>query len=415
MKPTDELHDAIAAAGAVFADEAGGAVARHFGDPQDEYRALTGGVGLVDLSRRTRVEMTGGDRARFLNNLCTNDVAKLAPGEGCEAFLTTPQGKIAAYVLVFCGAESIVLESAADQAEAVMAQLDRYLIREDVQLHDRSTEWTEFLVAGAHAERLLSGLGLTVPTPTPLSHADGSCGGRPIRLRRVELTVGGGFLVETSSADGAHVWSVLRDAGATPCGADAFDVARIEAGTPLYGRDVTDENLPQEVDRNERAISLTKGCYVGQETVARIDALGHVNRVLRGVKFSGSPTPSRDTVSLRDTELTRDGKKRANDHPPGHITLRANDRFDLAGRSKTSECRGYLAARRLVGTSQLFLPAAPSPEQSRQPCRHGSTIQTPFCESPLRHFQAPPSSSRPVRHVARHRPAHAAAHPTWLA
>ena len=291
MNPTTELNHALAAAGAVFADEASGPVARHFGDPQDEYRALAGGVGLVDLSRRTLVEMTGPDRVRFLNNLCTNDVGKLAPGEGCEAFLTTSRGKIAAYVLVFCGGESMLLESAAGQAQAVVAQLERYHIREDVQIQARPLEWTEFLVAVSPSDFLLSCLGATVPSATPLSHAEGSCGGRPVRLRRVELTVGGGLLVETSSADGPRVWSVLRDAGAAPCGADAFDMARIEAGTPLYGQDVTDGNLPQEVDRNERAISFTKGCYVGQETVARIDALGHVNRMLVGLLFDGAEIP----------------------------------------------------------------------------------------------------------------------------
>ena len=87
------------------------------------------------------------------------------------------------------------------------------------------------------------------------------------------------------------ITAALANAGAVPAGADAFEMARIEAGTPLYARDISDKNLPQEVNRDALAISFTKGCYLGQETVARIDALGHVNRVLVGVRFAGSEPP----------------------------------------------------------------------------------------------------------------------------
>ncbi len=97
---------------------------------------------------------------------------------------------------------------------------------------------------------------------------------------------------------------------AVPCGIDVFETARIEACTPLYGRDITAENLPQEIDRDRLAISFTKGCYLGQETVARIDALGHVNRLLRLVKFSG------ETVPPAGTEL----QAADSDKPIGHVT-----------------------------------------------------------------------------------------------
>jgi folate-binding protein YgfZ len=111
--------------------------------------------------------------------------------------------------------------------------------------------------------------------------------------------------------DGRQVAALLRGAGAIECGPAAIDAFRIEAGMPLYGRDITIENLPQEVNRNAQAISFTKGCYLGQETVARIDALGHVNRLLVGVRIAGKQVPS------DGAELTIDGKA------VGHVTSAA--------------------------------------------------------------------------------------------
>ena len=96
---------------------------------------------------------------------------------------------------------------------------------------------------------------------------------------------------------------MLRQAGARPCGSEAVEIARIEAGTPLFGRDITDANLPQEIARDARAISFVKGCYIGQETVARLDALGHVNRTLAGVRFAATDVPA------SGTELTDDSGK----------------------------------------------------------------------------------------------------------
>jgi folate-binding protein YgfZ len=99
------------------------------------------------------------------------------------------------------------------------------------------------------------------------------------------------FLVRAAREDLATVWSELLQAGARPCGEQALDAARIEAGHPIYGRDISDKNLPQEIGRDQHAISFVKGCYLGQETVARIDALGHVNKTLVGVRFHGEQIP----------------------------------------------------------------------------------------------------------------------------
>ncbi|HVC97511.1 MAG TPA: glycine cleavage T C-terminal barrel domain-containing protein [Pirellulales bacterium] len=272
------------------------------GDAHAEYAALTTSAGLVDLCDRTRIELSGADRASFLHNLSTNEIKKLPSGAGCEAFLLDARGHVLAHVFVVCRPESLVLETVPGQEERLLAHLDRYLIRERVELHRRSGEWGELLLAGPNASEILARL---TPTPFPaecLANVDVSLAGRPATLVRVELTRPFGCLVFCRRADVAPVWQALLDAGAMPCGPDAFETARIEAGFPWYGPDISDKNLPQEVGRDALTISFVKGCYIGQETVARIDALGHVNKTLVGVRFAGENVPA------AGTELTTGGQ-----------------------------------------------------------------------------------------------------------
>ncbi|HEY2761990.1 MAG TPA: glycine cleavage T C-terminal barrel domain-containing protein [Pirellulales bacterium] len=251
---------------------------------ETQHSALTHGAGIVDFSRRTQIEFTGADRAKFLHNLCTNAVRDLLVGQGCETFILNVKGHIVGHVLVFICPDSIVLESVPDQAEKLLAHFDRYLIREDVRLVDRSQDWAELYLAGSNAEQLLSNLGAN-PPQQQLAHSARRLAGCQIWLRKIDLT-SAGFLIACPRTFLPQLKTALLNAGATLCENDAFEAARIEAGTPLYLQDITEENLPQEMDRDRLAISFTKGCYLGQETVARIDALGHVNRLLRVVKFT---------------------------------------------------------------------------------------------------------------------------------
>jgi folate-binding protein YgfZ len=126
------------------------------------------------------------------------------------------------------------------------------------------------------------------PAPTDLlDHCDAIIAGISASVRHVDMTLPGGFLVSCSRLDAPALWRAVRQAGATACGAEALEMARIEAGWPDYGRDVSEKNLPQELARDRRAISFVKGCY----TVARIDALGHVNKTLCGVRFADEQVP----------------------------------------------------------------------------------------------------------------------------
>jgi len=245
----------------------------------DEYHALRTGCGVVPLAGWSSVTLTGADRQKFLNNFCTNDVKRLQPGEHCEAFITNVKGKIAGHGLVVCRDNELVYVTVPGQAAKVIEHLDRYIIREDAQLRDTTTERTYLFISG----------GDSVAVPADLGHW--------IRWRIFDVEVCGllevaidDLLVAKSRLEG--IYAVLSKTGTVPCSKAAFDAVRIESGMPLYDIDFNEDNLPQEVGRDEEAISFTKGCYLGQETVARIDALGHVNQRIAGVRFAASDIPA---------------------------------------------------------------------------------------------------------------------------
>ncbi|MEX2142894.1 MAG: glycine cleavage T C-terminal barrel domain-containing protein [Pirellulales bacterium] len=255
------------------------------------YRALVEATGIVDLSGRTQLELTGEDRATFLHNFCTNSVRTLPVGSGTEAFILDAKGHVLGHVLVFCGPSSIILDTVPGQSERLAGHVERYIIRENVEIHDRTDQWGVLLVAGPQAAALLESLALEVPAER-LGHTESSLVGRPVYLRRVDLVGTDSWMLACRREDVEPLLAALANAGAVRGDMEAFEMARLEAGTPLYGRDITEKNLPQEVNRDTQAISFTKGCYLGQETVARIDALGHVNRVLVGVRFDTPEVPA---------------------------------------------------------------------------------------------------------------------------
>lgn len=271
-------------------------------DPQfiTQYSALTRGVGFAALAGRTILSLTGSDRIQFLNGFCTNNVKTLQPGSGCEAFVTSPQGKTLGHVLIFCEPDRLVLDTSPGQAADLIAHFDKYVISEDVQFIDHSGELCDLLVAGPSAAALLAQVAGEQPPAELLSHVPATIAGQPVSLRRVEYAGPASFLVPAPAAGAASIEQAFAAAGAIRCEAAAVESARLEAGTPLFGRDITPDNLPQEIGCDVRAISFTKGCYLGQETVARIDALGHVNRSLVGLKLAGENVPAAGTLLLAD-------------------------------------------------------------------------------------------------------------------
>lgn len=260
-------------------------------DPRSEALETLRHGGVLAWEKRGRVELRGKDRTTLLHGLCTNDIKKLPVGRSCEAFFCQYQGKILYYGFVECQAERLVVETGGEQVESLMKHLDKYIIREDVQLADVSREcqsWLFLKDAGAAVRRALQQRATSSDGPIDVA-------GTPVRWRSTAWNPqGNDTFVETPCDAPDAVLNELFHAArgqleqqglaATEAerrvamlGEEGYDVWRVMNRLPLYGRDVTDENLPQELDRNETAISFNKGCYLGQETVARIDARGHVN------------------------------------------------------------------------------------------------------------------------------------------
>jgi len=257
-----------------------------------EYQALTQGAGLVDTAECTQIEFLGEDRASFLHNLCTNEVRKLPENGGCEAFITNVQGKTLGHVFIFRSDDLHVVQTVPGQGDLLRQHFEKYLIRERVEIKDRSTGWGQWLLLGKQAEDVLSRTLAKGELPTAnLSSSIALISHTPIWIRRTDCLGDIGFMIDCLRGDHAHVGTSLKAAGAVDCSHAAYDALRIEAGFPLFGHDITAQNLPQEVSRNNQTISFTKGCYLGQETVARIDALGHVNRNLVRLRFLGSQVP----------------------------------------------------------------------------------------------------------------------------
>lgn len=284
-------------------------------------------ITIYDVSDRAQVELLGADRAKFLHGFCTNDIKALLPGQGCEAFLTNIKGRVLGHVFVFATSQSIWLDTVPGQGSAVISHLDRYLIREDVQFVDRSAERGELLVTGRHAAHLL----MLDPDLPRYGSTTREALGRPFDVRRVDLLGEPGYLlsIERSVIESTRI-SMLA-AGCVAGTAEQLESRRIEAGFPVYGRDITEDNIAQEVARTPQCISFTKGCYLGQEPIARLDAMGHTNRELRRVLFNAGSVPASGAALIAADS----------DEEAGRLTSVA----PLASESGTIATLGYLKTK----------------------------------------------------------------------
>jgi folate-binding protein YgfZ len=248
---------------------------------------------FFDLSQHGKVELAGPDARLFLHNLCTNDVKNLPVGAGCEAFLTSAKARVLAHVLVGHYAQDdgavLWLDTIAGPAEALLAHLNRYLISEQVELADRTSELALFRLCGpAAVSTLQSLLEQSVADLAPSSNRRvawpkiGAC-----HVRAQTLLGNPGFDVLCARAHANAVLKQLQGAGARLAEAQTYEMLRIEAGLPHYGRDIDENRFVVEVNRPQ-AISYTKGCYLGQEPIVMARDRGQVNRLLLGVKAAAS-------------------------------------------------------------------------------------------------------------------------------
>jgi folate-binding protein YgfZ len=266
-------------------------------DLETQYRVLCEGVGVVERSSRGKIDLLGPDAVEFLQGQVTNDVEALEPGLGCYAALLNPKGKILAdmRVLMVSG-EELWLDTEESALDVLRSTLDRYKIGRQVQLADRTADRTILSLIGP-GSREVAGVN------TPLTKHSFE----PRELDGIELlfvATEPGVDAVVARADGERLLSVLTEHGAVPVSIDAAEIVRIESGRPRYGVDMTDENLPGELGLEQRAVSFTKGCYVGQEPVARMHYRGHPNRLLRGLLLSELARHG-DHVTSDDKEVGR--------------------------------------------------------------------------------------------------------------
>lgn len=282
-------------------------VPQHFGSLDEEYRTLRVGAGLIDYSSQAQVELRGADRAAFLHHLLTNDITRLAPGAGCRAALLTAAAKLVADLLVVADRDTHRLWCDAGRAAVVAETLERYRFSEQVSIANLERAQALLAVEGPAALQILDGLlGAPLPLPHAGTHTTVSLDGLPLSVMRHSLLGGTGVLCWCPAEDAPAVWALLRARGAPlglrPVGWEALNVARIEAGVPWFGLDMDESNLLPETGLEAVTVSETKGCYLGQEIIARLVTYGSVSQKLVGLLLEGGSVPSPGDQILRDGE-----------------------------------------------------------------------------------------------------------------
>jgi tRNA-modifying protein YgfZ len=261
-----------------------------------EYATLTQRCGLVDRSERGKLALTGSEAREFLHGQVSNDIEALEPGQGCYAAFLTPKGKMLGDLRVLHLGDELFLDTERVSLQALFNMIRNYKLGRDVELHKRTVERGLLSLLGPGAREAAGAQDLGAAEH---DNAAGEVGGVPVRL--VATAAGVDLICDAERTD------ELKAALNVPEVSEAAaEVVRVEAGCPRYGLDLDDSVIPQEAGLNERAVSFTKGCYVGQETVARLFYRGKPNRHLRGLRLS-EPAATGDALRLGEREVGRLG------------------------------------------------------------------------------------------------------------
>jgi glycine cleavage system T protein len=286
------LADQHLAQGAVLGEYHGALVPARFSDPAGEHRAVRASVGLFDFSFRTLLALHGANRAKFLHRIVSNDIQSLQPGQGTYATLLNTQGHILADFRVYCAEDSLLINTDADLRDKTMQGLRRYIIGERLEV--APLELFAVSIQGKQSRALLAqALQLEVPALDEYANFAAQFGDFPLRVARASSTGEEGYEVWASAEGMAAVWAASRRLAPNPapCGFEALESLRIEAGIPRYGPDLGEDTLPLEADLFA-ALSFNKGCYVGQEIVERARSRGHVNWKLVGLLVEAPAPPA---------------------------------------------------------------------------------------------------------------------------
>jgi len=291
---TSALLDLHAAAGARILDQADAPQLLTYGDVPAEYEAGVRGCAVFDQTDRGCLRVSGSDAATFLHRLLSNTVRTLEPGQGNRNLLLTGKGKVLFDLDLAREADGIVLSTAPQRALALLTALDMYLFQDDVQLEDRTAEHAPLDVCGAGAEEVVREVCGVEPPVEDHAWVEGVADGELVRVTRLAVAGSPGWRLEVGPERVRGLWETLVERGARPAGIVARDCLRVETVSALDGVDVDENVYPQEA-RLEPAFSLDKGCYIGQEVVAKIDTYGGLNKRLFALRVSHDDPVARGT------------------------------------------------------------------------------------------------------------------------
>ncbi len=256
------------------------------GTLEQAYRAVQERCGLMTWSMWGLIHVEGPDRSTFLHSLLSNDIKTLAPNHSCEAALLTPTGKLLAHLLVLAESDAHWLLTDRSRTETVLRILNRYLIMEQVTLSDVSNAYTMVALQGPQTTAVVDRVGQETVVRVV---------GYPVVTKDDRLLI-------VPAEQAARIRDRLIESGAEAVGWETFNVLRIEAGMPWYGIDMDETNLLPETGLEKRLVSYTKGCYVGQEVVARLQTYGSVSQKLMGLVGEGDVVPERGDAILKDSQ-----------------------------------------------------------------------------------------------------------------
>ena len=280
--------------GATFEDFFGCEIPSHYGSYEQEYAALRNNVGLRDVSYFGKVRITGRDRQKFIHSMVSSDVKDLKAGQGALSVFLDVKGHIQADMKFYAFPDLLLMVLQHYVRDKILQGLDRYIISEDVTMKDATEEYGMLQLLGPQAESFLRSRNVNALPEELYSFASISFNGTSAHLIRLAV----GFALLCAAAD---TTALLDQIDLPLAGARAFEIYRIENGLPLMHRDMDESNFPQEA-RLDAALNFGKGCYLGQEVMARIDAQGHVNKQLMGIVGS-APLKSGDSIYKGNREI----------------------------------------------------------------------------------------------------------------
>jgi len=301
----------------------GASPAADFGDVRAEFYALLSGCAVYDLAWRAKIVLTGSDRARWLNGMISNNVRDLAIGHGVYAFLLNAQGHIQADLYAFQRGNSLLVDTERSQREKVLHLFDHYIIADDVEVKDLSDQLTALGLTGPGSRKVLERAGIVVLELGYLQFADTRWNNVNITVLHAGEEAKDSWQLWIAPEHVRALWDALVKAGARPSGSSALNLFRISRGIPQFGQDIRERDLPQETGQM-RALSFTKGCYLGQEIVERIRSRGAVHREFGAFDVAGPlPEPG--------TKITTEGKEVGEVTSSAILPLPSGDRLLALG------------------------------------------------------------------------------------